>query len=210
VILSDRREQAVVRVLAEDPEEWMTLNQVLALINSSYADDTDRHVGMVPAALVERTQDFLHALFANGYLEVSDGEEIVDGMFRLSRRGLHARMISRPVQFVPAVDRLVPLDHNLPEYLRVKQGIEELRELVRSSNDLPDRDRILASLTAAGSLWQATELKVIQLKIGVVMAIEDAGRALKNTANAVAWALLVDAIKVLVKATIGLDLDKID
>ena len=112
-------------------------------------------------------------------------------------------------EIVPAADRLVPLDHNLPEHLQVKRGLEELHEAVRSVNDLPERDRLLASLTAAESLWQAAELKIIQIKVGVIMVIEDAGRALAATAKAVGAALLVDAIKALVKAKTNIDLDSL-
>lgn len=112
-------------------------------------------------------------------------------------------------EVVPASDRLVSLDHNAPNYLQVAAGLDELREAVRSVNDLPERDRILASLSGAQALWQALELKVIQIKIGIVMAIEDAGKALAATAKAVATALFIDAIKSLVKSKTGLDLDQL-
>jgi hypothetical protein len=115
--------------------------------------------------------------------------------------------ITETAVVVPAADRFVPLDHNLPEYLQVKEGLEEIYEASRSANDLPDRDRILRSLDAAKALWDAVELRAIQIKIGVIMAIEDAGRALANTAKAVAAALLIDTIKSLVKSQTGMDLD---
>lgn len=107
----------------------------------------------------------------------------------------------------PAADRLVPLNHNSLEYLEVARGLEELREAVRGANDLSDRESVIATLSAAQALWKATELKIIQIKIGVVMAVEEAGRALAETAKAVTTAILIDAIKSLVKSKTGVDLD---
>ncbi len=112
-------------------------------------------------------------------------------------------------EIIPAADRLVSLDHNQPEYVEVRDGLENLREALRSINDLPERDRLLKSLNAAISLWEAVELKIIQVKVGLIMAIEDAGKALAATAKAVATAVLVDVIKSLVKTKTGIDLDKL-
>jgi hypothetical protein len=113
----------------------------------------------------------------------------------------------------PASDRMVPLNHNEQNYLLVESGIRELSEAVRSINDLPiepeERDRILAGLSAASALWASAQLKVIQIKVGVLMAIEDAARALTNTIKAVAVAVFVDAIKSIVKNHVGIDLDKL-
>jgi hypothetical protein len=71
------------------------------------------------------------------------------------------------------------------------------------------KDRIYRSLDAAWTIWQASELKLIQLKVGVLMAVEDAARILKGTVKAVAAALLVDTIKAFVKSHLGIDLDHI-
>lgn len=113
----------------------------------------------------------------------------------------------------PASDRIVPLNHNQPNYLLVENGIRELSEAIRSVNDLPvspeERDRILAALSGAAALWNAAQLKIIQIKVGVLMAIEDAGRVLSATVKAVAVAVFVDAIKSIVKNHVGIDLDKL-
>lgn len=111
----------------------------------------------------------------------------------------------------PAADRIVKFDHNLPEYLKVVEGISELRESVRADNEIdPDeRDRLTASLEAAAGLWQASQIKIIQLKIGVVMAVQDAAKALEKTARAVAASLLVDMVKSFIKARTGVDVDQI-
>jgi hypothetical protein len=113
----------------------------------------------------------------------------------------------------PASDRIVPLNHNEQGYLLVERGISELSEAVRTVNDLPiapeERDQILAGLSAAAVLWNSAQLKIIQVKVGVLMAIEDAGRVLANTVKAVAIAVFVDAIKSIVKNHAGFDLDKL-
>ncbi|HZG08422.1 MAG TPA: hypothetical protein VEZ70_05520 [Allosphingosinicella sp.] len=110
---------------------------------------------------------------------------------------------------VAASDRLVRIDHNQPGYQEILTGLTEIRDAVRGANDLEDeeRDRLVVSLGAAESLWNAGQLKLIQIKIGVVMALEDAGKALGATAKAVAAALLVDTIKAFIKNHTGLDLD---
>jgi DNA-binding MarR family transcriptional regulator len=109
----------------------------------------------------------------------------------------------------PASDRLVRIDHNQPGYQEILTGLSEVRDAVRGANDLgeEERDRLVASLGAAESLWQAGQLKMIQIKIGVVMAVQDAAAALGATAKAVAAALLVDTIKGFIKSHTGIDLD---
>ena len=67
----------------------------------------------------------------------------------------------------------------------------------------------MAGLEAAELLWDAAQLKLIQIKVGVIMAVEDARKVLAGTAKAVAGALIVDAIKSLVKNQLGIDLDNI-
>lgn len=114
---------------------------------------------------------------------------------------------------VPAADRIVPLDHNDPNYRKIEDGLAEIREALRGQNDLDvsdaERDRLIASVSAAQNLWASAELKLIQVKVGVLMAVEDAQKALTKTARAVAGALIVDMIKAFVKSHTGLDLDHI-
>lgn len=139
-------------------------------------------------------------LSAEGYRKIE--EAFADDALIAEALGL-----SEAENLIPAADRVVQLDHNSASYLNVSKGLDALAEAARSSNDLPDRERIIPSLSAAKVLWQAAELKVIQIKIGVLMAIEDAAKALSNTAQVVATALLIDAIKSLVKSQTNIDLD---
>jgi exonuclease VII small subunit len=112
---------------------------------------------------------------------------------------------------IPASDRLVSLNHNSPEYAFVEQTLDELEEALRSINagdfSLEEKGRLLAGLAGAKALWKATELKALQIKVGVLIAIEDAAAALSSTAKAVSVGLVIDTIKALVKSKAGLDLD---
>ena len=111
---------------------------------------------------------------------------------------------------IPASDRLVQLDHNSAPYREVSQGLADLFEELRSSNDLPcstaERDRLLLSVSAARKLWEATELKVIQIKVGIIITIEDTIDLLSKAGKAVGKALLIDLVKSIVKHKTGIDL----
>ena len=112
----------------------------------------------------------------------------------------------------PASDRIVSFDHNYAEFEEIEQGLRQLSEDIRGANSIPvtieGRDRISRALDAAVLLWSALELKLVQLKVGVLLAVQDAAEALKSTAKAVAAALLIDAVKAFIKTHTGIDLDK--
>lgn len=112
-------------------------------------------------------------------------------------------------EVVPAAGRLVRLNHNQPEYLEIARGLDALYEQVRQDNEIGDtpeeRDRLVHSLSAAKDLWSALELRIVQIQVGVVMAVEDASSGLTKVGKAVGAALLVDLIKRFVKAKTGLD-----
>jgi hypothetical protein len=109
----------------------------------------------------------------------------------------------------PASDRMVPLNHNSPEYQEISEKLDELYEEARASNKFGDtaeeRNRLVESLDAARKLWAMHEIKFMQLQVGVVMAVEDAGRALQSIGKTTGWSLLTDLIKKFVKDTIGID-----
>ncbi len=112
---------------------------------------------------------------------------------------------------VPAADRIVRLDHNSADYNEIARQLADVTEAVRGCNseDFAARDRILASLDAASVLWNAVELRIIQIKVGVLMVAEDAAHSLAETAKSVVAALLVDTIKAFVRNHLGVDLDRI-
>ena len=115
------------------------------------------------------------------------------------------------VTMAPSSDGLVRFDHNLPEYQQIAAGLSDVKEAVRGINDADvdplERERVLASFDSAQTLWKSTELKIIQVKVGILMTLEDAVKILGKTAKAVAAALLVDTLKAFVKAHTGIDLD---
>ena len=147
--------------------------------------------------------------------EMTAGRLTSDGMLFVEDNLLEdaSEDISNPDGLAPGSDRVVRFDHNSEQFLSITVGIADLSEAVRGDNSLeiePDeRSRIVSSLNSALILWDAAQLKVIQVKIGVLMAVEDAGRVLASTAKAVAAALLVDTIKSFVKVHTGMDLDHI-
>ena len=63
-----------------------------------------------------------------------------------------------------------------------------------------------ASVSAARKLWEATELKVIQIKVGIIITIEDTIDLLSKAGKAVGKALLIDLVKSIVKHKTGIDL----
>ena len=115
------------------------------------------------------------------------------------------------VTMAPSSDGLVRFDHNAPEYAEIATGLANVREDVRGLNDSGvdpiERERVLASFDAAQTLWKSTQLKIIQVKVGILMALDDAVKILGKSAKAVAAALLVDTIKSFVKSHTGIDLD---
>jgi len=116
---------------------------------------------------------------------------------------------SASAEIVPAANRLVRLNHNQSEYQEVVKGLDELFEQVRQNNQIgetaEERDRIIQSLTAARQLWSAAELYVVQIRVGVVMAIEDATSVAAKVGKAVGGALIVDLIKRIVKQATGIE-----
>jgi hypothetical protein len=112
-------------------------------------------------------------------------------------------------ELLPASDRMVPMDHNSRAYTEISEGIDELAEELRGANDLPcsaeERDRLFASMAAAKRLWESAQLKLIQIKVGIIIAIQDAVDALSAVGKAAGKSALVDAIKAFVKSACGLD-----
>lgn len=109
---------------------------------------------------------------------------------------------------VPAADRIVPLNHNEPEYLEINEKLGELATAVLGDNELApgEKSRVSGGLTAAKAVWNGLEIKAIQYKVGVLMAVE----CVKPVAKGKFYELLVDALIALVRAfakRLGLNLD---
>ena len=110
---------------------------------------------------------------------------------------------------VPAADRLVTLDHNSAEYQEISRKLKNLKDALRLTNDAGqsggERDRLVDSLDAAIQLWASSQLKIIQIKVGVLMVVEDVGSALQKAGKAVGWSLIIELIKDYVKNKAGIE-----
>ena len=110
---------------------------------------------------------------------------------------------------VPAANRLVPLNHNEPEYVEIRDHLDGIYEEFRGSNEAgsteAERDRITRSLDAARRLWSSVELQVLQIRVGIIMAVEEALNALKKVTKASSHAILIDLIKNFVRDKTGIN-----
>jgi hypothetical protein len=124
----------------------------------------------------------------------------------------HGVTIEGKVTTIDTDQRIVKFDHNSEEFLRIRSGLADLRHVIESADEIEtsERSRLLSSLSAADALMDAAQLKVIQVRVGVIMVIEDALAALGKTTKALTFALLVDGVKALVKAKTGFDLDTLN
>tara|TARA_R110000787_G_scaffold6861_12_gene23737 strand:- start:39 stop:518 length:480 start_codon:yes stop_codon:yes gene_type:complete len=143
-----------------------------------------------------------------------DGEDL----WTLAKEGFElvesqALLFNSVVDFVPASDRVVRFNHNSPEALEISAKIAELSESLRGANDPEideqERSRIHSALEVSKQIWSSGQFKLIQLKVGVLLAVEDAALLLAKTSKHVAAALLVDAIKAFAKNHFHADLDSI-
>lgn len=102
---------------------------------------------------------------------------------------------------IPASDRFVKLDHNKPEYKEIEAELAALDvdALTHGYNgsdfDENEKDRLLKSLDSARTFWNALQLSVVQIKVGIILALEDLGQFVVDAAKKVGIALLVDRIK---------------
>ena len=75
----------------------------------------------------------------------------------------------------PASDRTVKFNHNDPDHVAIADQISEAVEIVRTTNEyIDDRDSAIKSLSYLSSLWGRYELTPLQVKIGIIMTIDDA------------------------------------
>ncbi len=105
--------------------------------------------------------------------------------------------------YIPASDRVVSIDHNSPEVVQISDGLEEVSEVFRGLNsadiDQDAKSRLTASLEAAKTLWESSQLKVIQINVGILMVLEEVHSYIKETAKAASVAGLIELIKLYLK-----------
>lgn len=113
-------------------------------------------------------------------------------------------------EIIPASDRLVTLSHNQPEYEeiqdRIDGAIQEVSTLQTNEISNDEKASVVAALKGASELWRAYQLTAVQVRVGVIMAIEEAQKITKKTFKLTGGTLLADAIKAFIKLTTGFDL----
>lgn len=192
---------ALYRLIQEsDDDEYFTSEEV-----------KQRSGLAIGAAFIQRS---LRHLRENEMVVVKSGAK---PKFSLTGKGFEAAeniIADHPhldAESIPASDRRVPLGHNRPDYQEIAQGLAEAAEEVRGFNgenaNPNERNRVHRALEAAATLWKSCELKLIQIKIGIVMALEDAEKLIGKGIKIGGKELLIDLIKNYVRAHSNLDLD---
>lgn len=75
----------------------------------------------------------------------------------------------------PASDRTVSFNHNDPEYIQIGQDLTELIRGIRFSNEeFEGKEPALKALDYASDLWSRTTVPLMLLRVGFIMALEDA------------------------------------
>jgi hypothetical protein len=66
------------------------------------------------------------------------------------------------IELIPASDRIVPINHNAPEYRSLISGLEGLEEQLRGSNEVDEglRSRAIAEVQASQKLLQAESVRL--------------------------------------------------
>ena len=181
---------------------------------SRLANEWENHfTGEISRFLEGSARDWHVEISGSGmrYIEEKYGAKDGVGLILAPAVALSAATMSPNEAAAPASDRLVSFNHNEATYVQIACGLADLKEAVRASNGLEEveRDRLSRSVSAAEELWRSVQLRVIQVKVGVLLTVEDVATALAGTAKAVAAALLVDTIKAFIKTQAGVDLDHI-
>lgn len=191
-------------------------DRILSDNELNYYVEIQKHIGPVREQRVALTPEgfrwvedeigdnlsaFLEQHGAHYVEEIAKNEIVIGGIIDVTDNAV--------ATVVPASDRVVGLNHNLGEYVQVRDGLDELLFEVRKNNQVGEttahRERLINSLEAARRLWDSAELKLVQIQVGIVLAIEDAGAALKAIGKLVGIGVLIDAIKALVKACSGIE-----
>jgi len=196
--------QAIYDLLSKsDEQEWFSVSQI--------SERAGLEVGGAFAGRVLTLSQEEDEIFQSTR---DEGEEF----WTLGKEGFelveaHQQSLEAAAEAAPASDRVVRFNHNAPDAQQIAEQLAEVRESVRGANgpdiDEQERGRVFEALTIAEEIWKSSNFKLIQLKVGVLLAVEDAAALLAKTAKNVAAALLVDAIKSFVKTHFHTDLDAI-
>lgn len=181
------------------------------------ADEIHKHVtGYISSGYVQR---LLTSLVDDGLVLRDKYDETAPYHYTVSDKGLEVAeslpSLSSLVQgdttdrtkpiLAPTADGVVPLNHNQPGYTEIAHGLDKAIEeaLAIRPNELSGDEHatLVSALKAARELWNAFELDLMQVRVGLLMAIQEAEKALKKTFTLVKGPLLVEAIVAFFKAS---------
>ena len=195
--------KALFELLSQsDEQEWFTVSEILA------HGDIKLGGGLVGRVLVlSQEEEDIFSSSNDGGVEYwtlgREGFDLVEASQGADREG----------DYAPAADRIVRFNHNSPEASEIAKRIEETLEAVRGVNSPEveelERRRVSQALVVARDLWQSGQFKVVQFRVGVLLAVEDAAKLVSSTTLAVSTSLLVDALKSFAKRHFHIDLDAV-
>src|SRR3546814_474294 len=89
---------------------------------------------------------------------------------------------------IPASDRVVPLDHNGPDYQRAIETLDRVRDEVRKSNEIDpeDRDQKISVLEAAKRLLDSSQIHVQSFLFLILPPLYELARIFTEAAIGVA------------------------
>lgn len=105
----------------------------------------------------------------------------------------------------PASDREVRFDHNDPGYREARKAIHDAYEAVRKSNEhIENRESALSALSYVQDIWDRVSVSVTVVRVGVVMALEDALELLRETGLKIIIETAKNVVVDFIRRTIGL------
>jgi hypothetical protein len=87
-------------------------------------------------------------------------EQVFMPMARELRRYLESEL-NKPEASAPASDRIVPLDHNRPDYKEAVESLDKLIKTIKEANDYPyaDKEQRVAEVSAVRVLMEADKVR---------------------------------------------------
>ncbi|MDZ4307312.1 hypothetical protein [Allopontixanthobacter sp.] len=171
------------------------------------------------------TRRLLAILAEDGLIKIDQYDETSDTNYTLTNEGIERAEILPPINVllanisetpeysrseapeyspllaIPGSDRMVSLDHNSQSYKDVADAIDEAIDIATATkpNDISgdEHHSLITGLKAARVMWNAYDLTYLQLKVGVIMALELAEEQLRVSFKMARGTLLVEAIKTL-------------
>lgn len=142
----------------------------------SFPKEREKALGM-KVLLFRAISDGQLEAFDVAHMFVSTGSDLdeaahglTDQMFMPMSNELR-RLLEREAANVPASDRVVPLNHNQPEYKEVIAALERLERALTEANDYPDaedKEQKIAEVSAARRLFKAPRISIEALR-GVLL-----------------------------------------